>query len=76
MDPTPRRFVLNFGDLASPKHVAPESIVEFINQPRHRGMFTVWNQGYKPKEHREMLDRDAMLKWPSETEAKRAERDR
>lgn len=33
-----------------------------------RGLFTEWQQGFTPKEHREMLDRERMLRWQEERE--------
>jgi hypothetical protein len=39
-----------------------------INQDRECQPFMEWQQGFTPKEHREMLDREAMLKWQTERE--------
>jgi hypothetical protein len=33
--------------------------------------FTEWHHGFTPKEHREMLDRQRLLEWQAEQEAKR-----
>ena len=39
-----------------------------MNQERECTFFTKWQQGFTPKEHREMIDRQAMLKWQTERE--------
>lgn len=41
-------------------------VKEFINQERDCNLFTDWQQGFEPKEHREMLDNKAMIKWQQE----------
>ena len=33
--------------------------------------FTRWQQGFTPKEHREMLDRERMQEWQAKQDAKR-----
>jgi hypothetical protein len=47
-----------------------ERIKSAINKERECGSFTQWQQGFTPKEHREMMDRERMLKWQEEREQK------
>jgi hypothetical protein len=46
----------------------PTLVKEILNQERECTFFTKWQQGFTPKEHREMIDRQAMLKWQTERE--------
>ncbi|HEY4712449.1 MAG TPA: hypothetical protein VIH69_07265 [Dehalococcoidia bacterium] len=39
-----------------------------INEERECELFTKWQQGFTPKEHREMMDRERMQKWQTERE--------
>jgi len=39
-----------------------------IQRERICEYFTPWQQGFTPKEHREMLDREKMLKWQADRE--------
>jgi hypothetical protein len=39
-----------------------------LNKERECESFTRWHQGFTPKEHREMLDRQEMLKWQADRE--------
>ncbi len=39
-----------------------------LQKDRDCRQFTKWQQGFTPKEHREMLDRTQMLKWQTERE--------
>jgi hypothetical protein len=39
-----------------------------LNEERECQSFTKWHQGSTPKEHREMLDRQEMLKWQADRE--------
>lgn len=40
-----------------------EDIRSEIQRERDCKEFTAWQQGYTPKEHRDMIDREKMLKW-------------
>jgi len=40
-----------------------ERIKSAINEERECGSFTQWQQGFTPKEHREMIDRKWEKKW-------------
>jgi len=47
------------------------SALEFkdaINEEIECESFMEWRQGFTPKEHREMLDRERLLKWQAERE--------
>jgi hypothetical protein len=35
----------------------PETVLLFLQEERDCGAFTVWQQGFNPKEHRDILDR-------------------
>lgn len=43
-------------------------VKEIINKERECEPFTEWHQGYEPKEHQEMIDREKMLKWQAKRE--------
>jgi hypothetical protein len=63
-----------FGDLvqsgnnAGDASLEPGLALEVITKDRLCSAFTPWQQGFTPKEHREMLDRQALLRWQSERE--------
>ncbi len=46
----------------------PARFLTIINKERECELFTKWQQGFTPKDHREMMDRDKMLKWQTERE--------
>jgi hypothetical protein len=46
-------------------------VLEVISEPRSCDSFAVWQQGFTPKEHREMLDRQHHLEWQTEQEKER-----
>jgi len=69
---SPDYRVVPFGQIYDHKPVKAE-----IQRERNCNLFTPWQQGFTPKEHREMLDREKMLKWQAEREdADRAWRER
>lgn len=43
-------------------------VKSIIDQDRQCNSFIKWQQGFTPKEHREMIDREAMRKWQAERE--------
>ncbi len=45
-----------------------ESIRSVIHETRKCNNFVRWQQGFTPKEHREMIDRKEMLKWQADRE--------
>jgi hypothetical protein len=45
-----------------------EKVRSEIQRERECKSFTTWKSGSTPKEHREMIDREAMLKWQAERE--------
>lgn len=45
-----------------------EQLLTVIAGERECEPFTEWQQGFSPKEHREMLDRDNMLRWQRDRE--------
>jgi len=45
-------------------------IYSFVRTEKECSSFTPWQQGFTPKEHREMLDRQKMLDWQAEREDK------
>ncbi len=45
-----------------------ESIQATIQKERECKAFVTWQHGYTPKEHKEMLDRQEMLKWQAARE--------
>ncbi len=45
-----------------------DEVRRIINQEIDCKGFTDWQQGFTPKEHREMLDRERLLQWQSERE--------
>ncbi len=44
------------------------SALNVIQKDRDCTEYTDWQQGFTPKEHREMLDREKMLKWQADRE--------
>jgi hypothetical protein len=44
------------------------AVLEVIRKNRDCPAFTPWQQGFTPKEHREMLDREKMLQWQLDRE--------
>ncbi len=44
------------------------SVVHVINEERECSGFIKWQQGFTPKEHREMMDREKILAWQTERE--------
>ena len=44
------------------------AVSSVIRQERKCSNFTPWQQGFTPKEHREMLDRKQLLEWQVERE--------
>jgi hypothetical protein len=52
----------------SPMDTHTKAIKLEIQRERDCDLFTTWQQGFTPKEHREMLDRKEMLKWQAERE--------
>lgn len=44
------------------------AVLRAITKERECAHFTTWYQGFTPKEHREMLDRDNMLIWQRDRE--------
>jgi len=68
---TPICFVMEFDLLAEHLKTGPdygqmdvsgELAKEIISKERHCAAFTKWHQGFTPKEHREMLDRQWRIK--------------
>jgi len=59
---------------------AEEKCLQILGKERECSSFIEWKQGFTPKEHREMMDREGMLKWQAEREDKdrdwRAEQER
>jgi hypothetical protein len=45
-----------------------EDILSVINTKRPCESFTKWHRGFTPKEHQEMIDREAMMRWQSQRE--------
>ena len=45
-----------------------DRFLSIINENRPCEHFATWYQGFSPKEHREMMDRKAMLEWQAERE--------
>ena len=43
-----------------------ETMLGILNKGRYCSEFTPWIRGFSPKEHREMMDRDKMLRWQRE----------
>ena len=43
-------------------------VLEVITKERLCSAFTPWQQGFTPKEHREMLDRQELLRWQADRE--------
>lgn len=41
-------------------------VLQIISAERECDSFAEWQQGFSPKEHREMLDRERLLKWQTE----------
>lgn len=56
---------VKFADTAK---YTPEKILSIIQMERDCLSFTKWYQGFTPKEHQEMVDREARLKWQEERE--------
>lgn len=46
-----------------PSQYGTEPIRQVLERERDCKPFTKWQQGFTPKEHREMIDRDKMHKW-------------
>jgi hypothetical protein len=46
----------------------PNYVKEVLNRERACEYFIKWQQGFTPKEHREMMDRERMQKWQMERE--------
>ena len=44
------------------------AVKEVMHKDRICKQFVKWERGFTPKEHREMLDRDRLLKWQAERE--------
>ena len=64
-------FVQKYNLLDSFKKTSGQESTKFlliINKERECELFREWQQGFAPKEHREMLDRENMLKWQVERE--------
>lgn len=57
--------VESMGKLSEPQY----EVKSLIEQDRQCDSFVKWQQGFTPKEHREMLDRKEMLKWQARREA-------
>ena len=53
----------------------PIDITQVLNQERSCSGFTEWQRGFTPKEHREMMDRERMLKWQAERDEASTKRD-
>ena len=49
-------------------YAARQGICSAIQKERDCNQFTEWRQGSTPKEHQEMIDREARLKWQAERE--------
>jgi len=47
---------------------AAEELLSLLQGERECTEFTTWCQGFTPKEHQEMLDRQRLLKWQAERE--------
>ena len=54
------------GEVISPKYDALVKVI--LSKERECESFIKWHQGSTPKEHQEMMDREAMLKWQDERE--------
>ena len=48
--------------------LSENALLTVINTERQCESFTKWQQGFTPKEHQEMIDREARLKWQAERE--------
>ncbi len=51
----------------------PDELLRVFQRNRDCSSFTPWQQGFTPKEHREMMDRERARQWQAERE--RADRD-
>jgi hypothetical protein len=49
-------------------HASTETIKSAIDTERECNKFAKWQPGFTPKEHWEMIDREARLKWQAERE--------
>jgi len=47
-----------------------EKCLRILGKERECSSFIEWQQGFTPKEHREMMNRERMLKWQAEREDK------
>jgi hypothetical protein len=60
-------------EFANQDHAEEAEIFGMLTRDRSdcasRGLFTSWHQGFTPKEHREMLDRERMLQWEAKQKA-------
>lgn len=61
-------FSSSLRELISKNYDADKVVLMVIKTERPCDKFTEWQQGFTPKEHREMLDREAMLKWQTQRE--------
>jgi hypothetical protein len=73
---TPLCFVNECNIWAELNPVSWENAMAMVQKERECKAFVPWQQGYTPKEHKEMMDRKAMLEWQTNRdEAYRKERD-
>jgi len=58
----------SFRELISKDYETDKAIIEIINKEWDCTLFTKWQQGFTPKEHREMMDKKEMLEWQATRE--------
>lgn len=56
----------SFRELISKNYDADKVVLMVINAEKQCDDFTEWQQGFTPKEHREMIDRKKMIQWQAE----------